>query len=495
MISFDKRIFVKERFIGRFSINLIMRLTKLIGRNAPIKIEQCTLNKFFPEIPKPKEHGLIKKLKRINGLSVNEGYTLRMKHDGTIYIKEEYCLGCGRRIVKNGYNRRIAILAEGLGKHEFRIHRKRCPYCGEIKPDYSKLAPKNGNYHESYKRRTRQHYMEGLMPSQIQRVFRIDFGIEISLTTIVNWIEEVREPLREMLRNTPVPSSGYWGYDEIHLRINKERMYAIDTVDVITRFVPVAKISETMGRNAGREVLMEGRKNCQLWINGLVKDCTTNLGGLFRTKSFKHIIQQNCLTHIKWITSAHVKVFAGMSKRSNKSIPKEWRWLRDRFYALINTQHESDAYIQLEIIRNTIERLKGKRIKELHTALKQLEGWLPKIIAHQRNPFIPTTNNLLESYHKKYTYYPSFKRSMMTIKGAQRVLDYRVFRHNFGRFPVHKEMFEMKFEEFKIFLSELPDKRVMGAQHRYFQAEFKKLDKWFGKYQEIWGEFFALKKE
>jgi hypothetical protein len=84
---------------------------------------------------------------------------------------------------------------------------------------------------------------------------------------------------------------------------------------------------------------------------------------------------------------------------------------------------------------------------------------------------------------------------MMTIKGAQRVLDYRVFRHNFGRFPEHKKMFEMKFEEFKIILSELPDKRVMGAQHRYFQAEFKKLDIWFGKYQEIWSEYFAIKKE
>ncbi|KKM95026.1 hypothetical protein LCGC14_1192400, partial [marine sediment metagenome] len=67
---------------------------------------------------------------------------------------------------------------------------------------------------------------------------------------------------------------------------------------------------------------------CQLWINGIVKDCTTNLGGLFRKKSFKHILQQNCLMHVKWIVSAHVKAFAGMSKRSNKPLPKEWRWLR-----------------------------------------------------------------------------------------------------------------------------------------------------------------------
>ncbi|KKK43525.1 MAG: hypothetical protein Lokiarch_26300, partial [Candidatus Lokiarchaeum sp. GC14_75] len=69
-----------------------MQVMKIREKFAPIKIEQCTLNKFFPEIPNPKEHGLIKKLKQINGFSVNEGYTLRMKHDGTIYIKEEYCL-------------------------------------------------------------------------------------------------------------------------------------------------------------------------------------------------------------------------------------------------------------------------------------------------------------------------------------------------------------------------------------------------------------------
>ena len=56
-------------------------------------------------------------------------------------------------------------------------------------------------------------------------------------------------------------------------------------------------------------------------------------------------------------------------------------------------------------------------------------------------------------------------------------------------------MFETKFEEFKVILSELPDKRVMSAQHRYFQAEFRKLDIWFGKYQEIWFEYFSLDKE
>lgn len=269
-----------------------------------------------------------------------------------------------------------------------------------------------------------------------------------------------------------MPSSGYWGYDEIHLRISKERMYAIDTVDVNTRFVPVAKISENMGRDEGRKVLMKGRRGNNLWINGLMKDCSTNLGGLFRTRRFKHIIQQNCLTHVKWAVSKHVKAFAGLSKQSRKPVPKKWRWLLKRFYDLIDSKDETDAYIKLEIVRRTVERLKGKKIKELHTALKQLELWFPKIIAHQRNPFIPTINNLLEGFHKKYTYYPSFKRNMMTPEGAQRILDYRVFNHNFGKFSEHIGMMQAKYKEFRIILTELSNWRLMAGHGHYFKSEF-----------------------
>ena len=122
-------------------------------------------------------------------------------------------------------NIKVAILDEGLGRHEFRLHRKRCDACGEIKPDYSKLAPKYGNYHENYKRRARQDYKEGLNLAQIKTAFKIDFGINISKSSIVNRVNETAEPLREMLCETPVPSSGYWGYDEIHMNIDR-RIYS-----------------------------------------------------------------------------------------------------------------------------------------------------------------------------------------------------------------------------------------------------------------------------
>ncbi len=69
---------------------------------APIRIEQLTLNKFFPNLSKPKNNSPITKKKEVYSHSSREGYKSRMKGDGTVYIKETHFLNCGSRLVKNG---------------------------------------------------------------------------------------------------------------------------------------------------------------------------------------------------------------------------------------------------------------------------------------------------------------------------------------------------------------------------------------------------------
>lgn len=455
----------------------------------PINIEQTTLIKYFPSF---KINALINDGNRHSTHSKNQNYSLVLEPDNSIHIKERHCLQCGARLIKNGSNNRKVYLDKWKGKRKFRIMRKRCLKCGEIQPDYSKLAPRNCNYHKNYKLRVRQHYMEGLMPPQIQRVLKIDFGIRISKSSIVRWINEIEGRLRSLLRDTPVPSSGYWGYDEIHMKIAGRKRYTIDTVDLNTRFVPVARIMKNMGRKSGTKVLKEGRKRATLDIKGLIKDCSTNLGGLFQTWTFKNVKLQNCITHVKWIIHRHVKAFCGLPQGSTKPVPKEWQWLLRRFYEVIDSKSEVDIYIKLEILRSTLLKLREKRISRLKTAFKQLEKWLPKLIAHQRDPFLSNTNNLLESFHKKYTYYPSFKKHMMTERGAQRVLDYRVFRHNLRLFPEYIRQYKQKYERWRVSLPKMRGDAIFRGQGPHFRWIFKKLDAWYDKYKQAWNDMFLI---
>ncbi|MFW9875200.1 MAG: hypothetical protein ACFFG0_19005 [Candidatus Thorarchaeota archaeon] len=83
-ISSDRDSKIEERFISRFFINLIMPITKSNENFSPIKIDQTTLNKFFPELPNREEHSLIRKLKERKALSEGKDYNFWMKHDGTI---------------------------------------------------------------------------------------------------------------------------------------------------------------------------------------------------------------------------------------------------------------------------------------------------------------------------------------------------------------------------------------------------------------------------
>lgn len=459
--------------------------------HAPIKVVQTTLNKFDPSLPEPKNRNLTRVLEESELIKSHGRYHIQMTGNNTIVIQEMYCFDCGRRLVKNGLNSRLIIPDNGLGRFEFKLQRKRCPYCGEIKPDYSSLAPKFGNYHENYKRITRQLHLEDLVPRQIKKTIEICFNIKISESTIVRWINLVSESLHLMLDETPVPSSGYFGYDEIHMLIGGKKKYQIDTVDLVTKFIPMARIMPSMGRKAGNEVLKSLKRGRQLQIYGIVKDCSTNLGKLFQKHGWTKIMLQNCLTHVKWNVIKHVKAFSGLSRESKKPVPKEWRWLVRRFYDVIDSRNDADMFIKMEILENTISKLKGKKLKHLHTALKQIKGWLPKIVACRNNPNLSKTNNLNEAYHRKYGRYTPFKRNMMTIHGAQRISDFCRFNHNFGRFPEYIEEFRGQFDTYRALLTDWPGDPSLRGMGLYFRRKKEKLKLWFGEYSRIWNDFFA----
>ncbi|TKJ25991.1 MAG: hypothetical protein CEE42_05920 [Promethearchaeota archaeon Loki_b31] len=110
---------MREKLKGNPFLIFNMPIPKVRKLMAPINIEQSTLIKFFPSLPEPKKSDLLVKKDKIDSMSYDSRYNLRLESGNTIEIEETHCLDCGKRLKKNGFNDRVAILDEGLGRYEF----------------------------------------------------------------------------------------------------------------------------------------------------------------------------------------------------------------------------------------------------------------------------------------------------------------------------------------------------------------------------------------
>ncbi|MBN1217248.1 MAG: hypothetical protein JXA99_17640 [Candidatus Lokiarchaeota archaeon] len=80
----------------------------------------------------------------------------------------------------------------------------------------------------------------------------------------------------------------------------------------------------------------------------------------------------------------------------------------------------------------------------------------------------------------------------MTLKGAQRVLDYRVFKHNFGTFPRYIRSFRNKYRRYHMILQESGRDPSIRGQGNHFKRMLRNLDTWYENYQRVWTQYFAI---
>jgi len=456
----------------------------------PIQVKQTSLNKSLPQLPPvnpQKDYIALSEL--VDGQRIKSLYSISIREGNIMEINEHRCKVCGKKLLDNGFNKRIIELDLGVGRFVFHLHRKRCPACGEIKPDLSSIVRGGAIYHENYARRARQHYKDGLTPIQIQRAFIVDFNVKISQSTIVRWVNLAAQPLREMLERTPVPSSGFWSYDEIHMRIRGEKCYDLCTIDTVTGFIPGNEISPELGRRVGKKFLTNAKRHRQLSIEMLVMDGTNVLGKLFHTRGFDTITLAQCLLHHKWQVCMKIKKLAGIPERSPKPIPNKYIFLKKRFYDVFDSPDEARTYIALEILRETVYQLGNKPIIR---CFLDIEASLPKIIAWQRDPRIPKTNNKMENSHQHIEYYRSFKHRMMSTSGGQRVADYRVYNLNFSLFPAYIDKVWEKRCEWKVRLMEDGRDHDALSARTYYYYEMGHLNQWYGEYCEFWEQYLAI---
>lgn len=453
--------------------------------------KQLSFNNFCVSLPSPRPQKLKDAiLQELEPRIVENRYTVILKHGNVIDIEENHCKNCGALLYHNGFNSKVPVLDKGLGRRLYRVHRKRCPRCGEIGYDFSAIAARNGCYHENYKRRARLHFMNGLNPARIQAAIRSDYNMTIPRTTLVGWILQSRQPLRRLLASVKLPFSGHWHHDETFLRVGGKKAYALDTIDAVTKFVPAVTVTRENDRSAAMKHLLSIRRRPGDPIKSLVMDGTSKLGTLLKTRCFKHVQRGQCNMHFKWRVGRKLKRLAGMGESSKKELPEKYHALRQRFYDVFDSHDETQAYIALERLRPLIERI-NKRY--LTTLFNDIEAKLPQIIAWQRNPDIAPTNNKCENFHQRLQYHTSFKTRARLLSGAQCIADFRVFNHNFQRFTTYSDELWQKRCKYKAWLHEDPKDPSLKGGTQYYFNEICRVNKAFGEYTTFWENYLKIR--
>ena len=459
---------------------------------SPISSKQSTLHKFFPSLsylPLNRSYVIDQETSQMN--IPPSPYHYELHPDNRIEIQETHCLTCNMRLVKNGFNNRFIIFDQNRGTYHFLLHRKRCPFCGEIPINLSQFAPKFGNYNENFKRRCRQLYMEGLTPTQIQQSFHKLCDIWISKSSLVNWINTVADSIDQLMEKTIVPSSGTWAHDEIFLRISKKKEYALVLLDTTTNFVIRAKVSPSLDRGSGNIFLQEAKRKNRLPIKTIIKDGGMIFGNLFSKRNYKKIRVQLCKVHMKWLINRYMKRYAGMSVQSKKSLPSKYHPIRNQFYRIIEATHETAQYAAVEALRLTVQCLDNKIITN---GFRRVEGQLPRFINHLRDPTIPLTNNKLENFNQFLERYPSMKRRMKTSKGCQRVLNYRAFKQNMGQFIRYKYNLIKRIQNWVCLRQETDCPRWLKGQGMHFAKLKRILSESYASYLRFWNDSISILK-
>ncbi|MFX0102174.1 MAG: hypothetical protein ACFFCS_21590 [Candidatus Hodarchaeota archaeon] len=454
--------------------------------------KQSTLNNFCDFLPAARPLRLDKALEwELEPKISDNSYTVNLKGENIIEIEEMHCKDCGCQLYHNGYNPKQPVLDRSLGKRYYRVHRKRCPRCGEIKPDYSVLAPAHGHYHENFKRKARQHYINGQSISWIKMTLEVDLEVPIPYTTIVDWVVNMEEPLKDLLSTTWLPLSGYLHHDETFASIAGQEQYVITSIDSVTGFAPRSTVSSRNTKRVHRKHFNRIKRPNKLVIKAIIADGTKTFESLFDTRYLKFAIRAQCLMHFKWRSSKKLKKFAGLGETSIKPLLKKLRSFKKAFYDVFGSNDTTGAYVALERLRCFVEKANEKY---LTTLFEDIESRIPQITAWQRDLRIPKTNNKCENFNQYLQRHLSFKGRSRNQEALGRICDCRTYKHNRSRFNSYLDKIRRLRVEYEHNTIEKPiDPTLKGCgtwlfhERRRTLASLEKYDIFWTDYLEIIG--------
>ena len=213
--------------------NILFMSIAVKHNHTPIKAILTALSDFSPELD---SYSILLE-KKLENIEINEKSSdsedeFILFPGRLIRLKNEVCKHHNFPLTKNGTNERTIYTSEGQSYKNFKLQRYRCEKCGEYKPNYGVFIPEHANYQEEVKVKARHYYYLGNTPGEVRDLFRVNGTCVPSESSIRNWIRIAAEPIQDIVMNTKLPVSGYFGFDEIHTRTNGEKAYILSLVDL-----------------------------------------------------------------------------------------------------------------------------------------------------------------------------------------------------------------------------------------------------------------------
>jgi hypothetical protein len=459
--------------------------------NTPINAIHTSLCDFSPEI----ESYCVLLEKKLENIEINkkasdseDEFVLFPRR--LVRLRNEVCKHHNKKLTLNGTNKRTVYTSDGHSFKEFTLQRYRCEICGEYKPDYGGFIPNHANYQEEVKVKARHYFYLGNTPGQVRELFRVNGTCVPSVTSIRNWVKEAAEPIQDVVMNTKLPVSGYFGFDEIHTRTNGERTYILSLVDLWDDFYVNAEFSE--GRDTGsiKQFFSSSKRQGKIKFKGLVLDGSNTYGGIFKSWRFSYIKVQRCQTHYKKNLNEAIYEAAGLGMKVTEDLPELYDEVKKALFAVFNRSTHYRAIWQLTIAEM---KLYGKISGKVDKIIDQFYTLFPNLFRCKEDTRLKHTNNASERMNLDLERYPSLKHRMKTGEGVNIVVKGIVFLHNFKAFQNYILKTEARILKLDQNIAELPDDKELKRLKQGLRIHLSWVRKYYANYKGVYLQFFKLR--
>lgn len=365
-----------------------MTIVKSIAPTGCLNYKQYKLSDFFESFSKY-EFELGKKRNKAN--KYDNSLVMYFKK-GILYIRDDFgvCPKCYSKSVSlEGYNDRLLYFYDE-GAVNAKIQRYARDNCGyNFITDLDEVVEPGCNYTRVFKEKVLE--FVGLFFGSVRKVaykVKKDTGIDISHTTVENWILETENGNKDIIKNY----SRYYEFDVEHTKIEGDWNYRYTLFDSLHN-ISVADEVYPEEKKDRIEYFLDVNTRNQKKIS-ITSDLDDKYKSIIEKLGFKH---QWCLVHaqknINKTIKEHIKE-NNIEKDEIEKIKDYKNKIFDLFKSTSYKKAQNDFNDILKDIKDYPEIIR-------QIILKQIMPNFETFFLFLKNPKIPNTTNKIENYFQK----------------------------------------------------------------------------------------------